>query len=52
MQLVEGKLKMARNYALTIVNTPDFAEMKRNWELNRKAMYHRYYNMFKSFDSY
>jgi hypothetical protein len=52
MQLVEAKLKAARNYALTIVNTPDFAEMKRNWELNRKAMYHRYYNMFKSFDSY
>jgi len=52
MQLVEAKLKMARNYALTIVNTPDFAEMKRNWELNRKAMYHRYYNMFKSFDGY
>jgi hypothetical protein len=52
MQLVEVKLKAARNYALTIVNTPDFAEFKRNWELNRKAMYHRYYNMFKSFDSY
>jgi len=52
MQLVEQKLRAARNYALTIVNTPDFAEFKRNWELNRKAMYHKYYNMFKSFDSY
>jgi hypothetical protein len=52
MQLIEGKLRAARNYALTIVNTPDFAEFKRNWEMNRKAMYHRYYNMFKSFDSY
>ena len=52
MQLIEGKLKAARNYALTIVNTPDFAEFKRNWEMNRKAMYHRYYNMFKTFDSY
>lgn len=52
MQLVEQKLRAARNYALTIVNTPDFAEFKRNWEINRKAMYHKYYNMFKSFDSY
>lgn len=52
MQLIEPRLRAARNNALTIVNTPDFAEFKRNWELNRKAMYHRYYNMFKSFDSY
>lgn len=52
LQLIEQKLRAARNYALSIVNTPDFAEMKRNWELNRKAMYHKYYNMFKSFDSY
>lgn len=52
MQLVEQRLRAARNNALSIVNTPDFAEFKRNWELNRKAMYHRYYNMFKTFDSY
>ena len=48
MQLIEPKLRAARNYALTIVNTPDFAEFKRNWELNRRAMYSRYYDMFKS----
>ena len=52
MQLIEPRLKAARNNALTIVNTPDFAEFKRNWELNRKAMYHRYYNMFRSFNDY
>ena len=52
MQLVEQKLRAARNYALTIVNTPDFAEMRKLWELNRKAMYQKYYNMFKSFDNY
>jgi hypothetical protein len=52
MQLIESKLRPARNNALSIVNTPDFADMKRNWEMNRKAMYHKYYNMFKSFDSY
>ena len=52
MQLVESKLRPARNNALSIVNTPDFAEMKRNWELNRRGMYARYYDMFKSYDTY
>ena len=52
LQLVEQRLRPARNNALSIVNTPDFAEMKRNWELNRKGMYHKYYNMFKSQDDY
>lgn len=52
LQLVEQKLKVARNYALTIVNTPDFAEMYQVWKTNRKAMYARYYDMFKTFDTY
>ena len=29
-------------------NTPDFEEMRKMWEVNRKAQYHNYYNMFKS----
>lgn len=48
MQLVEQRLRVARNNALSIVNTPDFAEMYKLWELNRKAMYNKYYDMFKS----
>lgn len=48
MQLVEQRLRAARNNALTIVNTPDFSEMKELWEMNRKAQYHKYYNMFKA----
>lgn len=48
MQLVEQRLRAARNNALTIVNTPDFAEMQQVWDLNRKAQYARYYNMFRS----
>lgn len=48
MQLVEQRLRAARNNALTIVNTPDFAEMKQLWEMNRKAQYGKYYDMFKS----
>ena len=52
LQLIEQRLKGARNNALSIVNTPDFAEMKKNWELNRKGMYHKYYDMFKTQDGY
>lgn len=48
MQLVEQRLRAARNNALSVVNTPDFSEMQKNWEMNRKAMYGKYYDMFKS----
>lgn len=50
LQYVALKLRPARNNALSIVNTPNFAEMKATWELNRKAMYSRYYDQFKSYD--
>lgn len=49
MQLIEQRLRPARNNALTIVNTPDFKEMYNLWKLNREAMYGKYYNMFKSY---
>ena len=52
MQLVEQRLRGARNNALTIVNTPDFAEMYQLWWGNRKAQYSKYYDMFKSYDYY
>lgn len=52
MQLIEQRLRAARNNALSIVNTPDFAEMYKLWQINRKAMYHKYYNMFKSTEGY
>jgi len=47
--LIEGRLRGARNNALSFVNTPDFAEMRKLWTLNRRAQYHNYYNMFKSY---
>ena len=50
MQLIEQRLRGARNNALSIVNTPDFAEMYKVWQMNRKAQYNRYYDMFKSTD--
>ena len=48
MQLIQGKLRAARNNALGFINTPDFKEVQKIWEVNRRAQYHNYYNMFKS----
>ena len=47
--LVETRLRAARNNALSFVNTPDFAEMRKVWTMNRRAQYHNYYNMFLSY---
>jgi len=49
LQLVAQEYRAARNYALTIVNTPNFSEMEKLWAANRKAMYGKYYDMFKSY---
>ncbi len=49
MQLVEQRLRGARNNALSLVNTPNFRELKEMWQANRKAMYGRYYYMFMSY---
>lgn len=40
------KYKESRNNALSIVNTPDFAELKKVWTMNRKAMFNKYYRQF------
>jgi hypothetical protein len=47
-QLVASRLRGVRNNALSYVNTPDFKDLRRIKELNRKAQYHKYVNMFKS----
>ena len=49
MNLVEQRLKAARNNAKSLVNTPNFAELKQIFSANRKAMYGKYYNMFMSY---
>lgn len=46
-QIVMQRLRVARNNALSIVNTPNFSEMKRVFDMNRKAQYYKYYDMFK-----
>lgn len=50
LNLMEQKLRAARNNALSFVNTPDFAEMKTLHNLNRKAQYSKYYDMFKNYN--
>jgi hypothetical protein len=49
LQYIAGELRAARNNALSMVNTPNFEEMKKLWWANRTAMYGKYYNMFKSY---
>ena len=48
LQLVEQRLRAARNNALSFVNTPDFKELQKVWTMNRRAMHYKYYDMFKS----
>lgn len=52
IQLINEGYRHARTYALTIVNTPNFAEIKRVFQANRKAQYAKYYDMFKSYNWY
>lgn len=49
IQLIEDGYKRARNDAKSFVNTPNFAELKKLFEANRKAMYFKYYDMFRSY---
>jgi hypothetical protein len=48
-QLINAEYRAARNNALSVVNTPNFSEMLKVWAMNRKAMYGKYYDMFKSY---
>jgi hypothetical protein len=48
MQLIEQRVKTSRTAALSFINTPNFREMEKIWWTNRKAMYGKYYDMFKS----
>lgn len=49
IQLINDGYRTSRNYALSIVNTPNFSELKQVFDMNRKAQYGKYYNMFASY---
>ena len=47
IDLTERRFKDAKRDAVTFINTPDFKTLYKIWEMNRKSMYYKYYNMFK-----
>lgn len=49
LNLAQQKLRIARNNAKSLVNMPDFDELKKVHDMNRKVQYHKYYNMFSSY---
>ena len=49
LQLIEQRYRTARNFAMSVVNTPNFNELKKTFKMNRKAMYSKYYDMFRSY---
>lgn len=48
IQLIESRYRVARNAALSIVNTPNFGELKELYQANRNAQLSKYYDMFSS----
>jgi hypothetical protein len=51
INLIEGRVRAARNNALGFVNTPDFQDIYKVWANNRRRQYDRYYSMFLSYDN-
>lgn len=49
LEYVSLRRRNARIEARTIVDMPNFAEIKRTFEKNRKAQYNKYYSMFASY---
>lgn len=49
IQIIDARLREARNNAISLVNTPNYKEMEKLWWTNRKAMYGKYYYMFMSY---
>ena len=49
LQLIATQLRESKNDAMSLVNTPNFRELEMIWLTNRKAMYSKYYDMFKSY---
>ncbi len=52
LQLIEQRLKVARNNARNIVLTPNFKEMKELFWQNRRAQYMKYYMQFASYPAF
>ena len=46
--IIEQRYRVARTNAMSLVNMPNFEELRKIWSVNRKAQYNKYYDMFKS----
>lgn len=46
--LMFQQLRKAKIDAISFIRTPNFKEMHQAWKMNRKAMYSKYYDMFKN----
>lgn len=46
LQFLQNNLKVARINALSLVNMPDYADIKKSFELNRRIMKDKYFNTF------
>jgi hypothetical protein len=49
IQIIEKGFQEAKRDAISLVRMPNYGEMRKLQEKNRKAQYHKYYNMFKTF---
>jgi hypothetical protein len=49
LEYISMELRAARNNALSIVNMPEFDEIKNIYNANRKVTYNKYFDMFKSY---
>ena len=47
VSLIEQRYRAARNNAMTLVNTPNFCELREMNQRIRKTWYNRFYSMFK-----
>jgi hypothetical protein len=47
VMFLKAQEKVARNNALSFVNTPSFYSLKKMWQNHRRLMYNKYYNIFK-----
>ena len=48
LQLIEQRYRAARNNAMSLVNTPNFNELKEFVKMSRNSWYNRFYEMFSS----
>lgn len=49
MGYIREKAKEAKAQAMLVAVMPNFNELKKTWETNRKAQYYKYYTMFSSY---